>query len=199
MLLALIKVIKKFHTNPKALYGYMRDKSKSKQKISQLIKSDGTLTRSDGEVAEVLNNFFQSVFTSESDTIEISHDNVNYLSEVPITEFEALSSMKPNKAPGPDNLHPQVLMHCAESLTKPLFLLFTQSLTTSVLPSDWRRVHITPIFKKGSKVNLDNYRPVGLTSQVIKVLETLVGSKMMEFLDKNEIITNCTCQHGFIK
>ena len=136
----------------------------------------------------------------ENDTIEISHDSVNYLSEVPITKFEvfeASSSLKLNKAPGPDNLHAQVLMHCAESLTKPLFLLFTQSLNTSVLPSDWRRVHITPIFKKGSKVNPDNYRPVSLTSQVIKVLETLVRSKIMKFLDENEIITNC--QHGFIK
>jgi len=48
--------------------------------------------------------------------------------------------------------------------------------------------------KKGSKVSLENYRPVSLTSQVVKVLETLVRSKV---LDKNKIIINC--QHSFIK
>ena len=44
-------------------------------------------------------------------------------------------------------------MHCAESLAKSLFLIFAQSLNTGVLPSDWRRANVTPIFKKGSKVS----------------------------------------------
>jgi len=178
----------------------MRDKSKSKQKICQLIKPDGTPTTSDGEAAEVLNNFFQSVFISESDAIEISHDSINQLSDVSITEsevFEALSSLKPNKALGPDNLHPQVLLYCAESLTKPLFLLFTKSLNSGVLPSDWRQAHITPIFKKGSKVSPENYRPVSLTFQVVKVFEILIRCKVLKFLDENEIIINC--QHDFMK
>ena len=94
-------------------------------------------------------------------------------------------------------LSSQVLLYCAESLAKPLFLLFTKSLNSGVLPSDWRRAHITPIFKKGSKVSPVNYRPVSLTSQVAKVLETLVRCKVLKFLDENEIIINC--QHGFMK
>ena len=98
-----------------------------------------------------------------------------------IEVFEALASLKPNKAPGPHNIHSQVLKNCAERLAKPLFLLFTQSISTGILPSDWRRVNITPIFKKGSKVSPENYRPISLTSQVIKVLETLIRSKMMTF------------------
>jgi len=85
-------------------------------------------------------------------------------------------------------LHPQVLQHCAESLAKPLFLLFTEFLNTGILPSGWRQAHITPIFKKGSKVSPENYRPVSLISLVVKVLETLVRSKVLKF-----------CQHGFIK
>jgi len=194
------QLIDKFSANPKALYGYVRDKSKCKQKIGPLTKPDGSSTSSDGEVAEVLNDYFQSVFTSESDTVELSHDGVAQLSEVSITElevFEALSSLKPNKAPGPDNLNPQVLKYCAGSLAKPLFLLFTESLNTGVLPSDWRQANVTPIFKKGCKVSPENYRPVSLTSQVVKVLESLVRSRVLGFLDDNEIITSC--QHGFIR
>jgi len=52
------KLIDKFHDNPKALYGYMRDKCVIKPKIGQVVKNDGTLTVSDGETAEVFNNFF---------------------------------------------------------------------------------------------------------------------------------------------
>ena len=189
------QLIEKLQTNPKALYGYMRNKLGLKPRIGQLVKSDGSLTDSDGETAEVLNNFFQSVFTNEcSCTTEIFSNSISQLSDITFTEsevFVSLSSLKPNKASGPDNLHSQVLKNCAESLTKPLFLLFSQSMNTGMLPSDWRRAHITPIFKKGSKVDPTNNRPVSLTSQVIKVLEALIRSKMVKYLDENEIVTSC--------
>ena len=51
-------------------------------------------------------------------------------------------------------------MHCAVSLAKPHYLLFTELLNTSMLPSNWRRAHITPVFKKGFNVSPDNHRPV---------------------------------------
>jgi len=79
-----------------------------------------------------------------------------------------------------------------------IFTLLTQYIDTGILPpGDWRWANITPIFKSGSKVSPENYTPVSLTSQVVKVLESLVRSKMMNFPDENKIITNC--QHGFIK
>jgi len=54
-------LINNLTSNRKALYGYVRDKRKVKSTISQLEKSDGSLTDSDAEVVEVLNDFFQSV------------------------------------------------------------------------------------------------------------------------------------------
>ena len=79
-------------------------------------------------------------------------DQLNNICITEVEVFEALSSLKPNKAPGPDNIHLQVLKNCAESLARPLFLLFTQSLSTGTLPSDWRRANVTPIFKKVLKL-----------------------------------------------
>ena len=194
------KLIDKFHDNPKALYGYMRDKCGIKPKIGQVVKTDGTLTANDRETAEVLNNFFQSAFTSEHGAAKIPPLNAEQLCDISITRteiFETLAALKPNKAPGPDNIHSQILKNCAGSLAKPLVSLFTQSINTGILPGDWRRANVTPVFKKGSKISPENYRPISLTSQVVKVLEGLVRSKMMSFLDENDIITNC--QHGFIK
>jgi len=52
-------LIQNLTSNPKALYGYIRDKNKVKTSI------DGSLTDGDNEVAETLNHFFQSVFTKE--------------------------------------------------------------------------------------------------------------------------------------
>jgi len=74
------KLIDKFYDDQKALYGYMRrDKCGIKPKIGQVIKTDGTLTVSDGETAEVLNNFFQSVFSSEYGAAEVPPLNTEQL------------------------------------------------------------------------------------------------------------------------
>ena len=83
------QLIEKLQTNPKALYGYMRNKLGLKPRIGQLVKSDGSLTDSDGETAEVLNNFFQSVFTNEySCTTEIFSNSISQLSDITFTESE---------------------------------------------------------------------------------------------------------------
>ena len=66
------QLIDKFQTNPKALYGYMRNKLGYKPRIGHITKTDGSLTESDGKTAaEVFSNFFQSVFTSKISTTEI--------------------------------------------------------------------------------------------------------------------------------
>ena len=60
----------------------MRNKSGLKPKIGQVVKTDGTLTGNDGETAEVLNNFFHSVFTSECGATEIFPSNDDQLSDI---------------------------------------------------------------------------------------------------------------------
>ena len=49
---------------------------------------------------------------------------------------------------------------------------------------------VTPIFKKGSKSNPGNYRPVSLTSCVCKVMERLLKDKILEHLTKHHLIDN---------
>ena len=54
---------------------------------------------------------------------------------------------------------------------------------------------VTPIYKKGSKALAANYRPVALTSHVIKIFERVFRKKLVEYLDRNNLI--CGDQHGF--
>ena len=53
---------------------------------------------------------------------------------------------------------------------------------TGIVPLDWRRANVVPIFKKGTKSLPSNYRPVSLTSIVGKILERLIKDHMDEFL-----------------
>ena len=56
--------------------------------------------------------------------------------------------------------------------------------------------HITLIFKKGSKVKVNNYHPVYLTSVIIKLLESIVKDTLLSHLFNHNLLSDK--QHGFI-
>ena len=78
----------------------------------------------------------------------------------------------------------------------PLAMLFNLSLKARVLPIDWKRALVTPIFKKGSRYNANNYCPVSLKSQVCKVLEHFVSTFITRHLIQNNLLSQQQ-QHGF--
>ncbi len=63
------------------------------------------------------------------------------------------------------------------------------------MPEDWRLANVTPIFKKGSKQDKANYRPISLTSVVCKLMESVIRDKVTTFVEQNNLIRNS--QHGF--
>ncbi|KAK6180925.1 hypothetical protein SNE40_008890 [Patella caerulea] len=99
------------------------------------------------------------------------------------------------KSPGPDNLHPKVLKELADVLKLPLSKLYRKSVDEGVLPEHWKAANITPLYKKGSKKKAFNYRPISLTSIVIKVLESILIDAIIKHLDSYNIL--CREQYGF--
>ena len=99
------------------------------------------------------------------------------------------------KAPGPDGLVPKLLVEIASSICVPLFYIFRKSLQNGHIPSDWKCANVTPIFKKGDKSCPGNYRPVSLTSQVCKILDSIIKGKITDHLNKFALIN--PSQHGF--
>ena len=86
--------------------------------------------------------------------------------------LKALNNLKPNKSPGPDEIHPKMLKELANELAHPLTLLFNKSISDGIVPSAWKVAEVRPIFKKCSRSDPGNYCPVSLTSVVSKLFET---------------------------
>jgi len=79
----------------------------------------------------------------------------------------------------------------------PLANLFNSTLEEGKVPKDWKEAGVTPLFKKGKKCEVQNYRPVSLTSLVCKILESILKDSMLAHLEKYKLIRNS--QHGFTK
>ena len=71
---------------------------------------------------------------------------------------EKIKAMKENKSPGVGGIHPKLLMETVEQISIPLPRVFNLSLKEEVVPFEWKEPNIIPLFKKGLRNKLENYR-----------------------------------------
>ena len=133
--------------------------------------------------AEILNDFFASVFTVEKendipllDTF-LGEKLVDF--EVETEEIKSkLCTLKVDKTAGVDEMSPCILKAVSEEIALPVAMVFHKSLNTGCVPRDWRCANVTPLFKKGSRHEASNYGHVSLTSQLCKVVESVFRDKI---------------------
>ena len=109
--------------------------------------------------------------------------------------LKLLLNLKPNKATGPDGIPGNLLRMVADEIADVYTLLFQASLDQGCLPSDWKRANVVPIFKKGDRGRVENYRPISLTSVTSKILEHIIHSSIMDHLEQHSLLNEF--QHGF--
>ena len=152
-------------------------------------------------MANILNDFFSSVFTNE-DTSSIPTPQIvfngRHLCEFSVTPDQArkkLEALKAGSAPGPDKLSSKLLKVMSETLSVPVAMIFNKSIAEGKAPADWRCAHITPVFKKGSKRSPGNYRPISLTSILCKVFESFIKDLLLDHLISNNLLRlSLVCQ-----
>jgi hypothetical protein len=83
-----------------------------------------------------------------------------------------LQDLNVNKGSGTDDgIPPIIFKNCASAFAKPLSLLFNRSMATSVFPDCWKVSYVTPIFKKGRRNNVEDYRSVAILTAIPKRFE----------------------------
>ena len=195
-------IAKEVKNHPKKFWAYVNSRTKTKSKIPPLKDDDGSKAITAAEKAETLNRFFSSVFTEEN-LDNIPDDHRDFIGEFldtfiisPEMVLKKLTELNPNKTPGPDGWHPFLLKQLAVQLALPLSILFQQSMSEGILPTDWLNACITAIHKKGDKSLPGNYRPVSMTSIICKIMESLVRDQLVEHMERNNKFS--AFQHGFV-
>ena len=130
----------KMKDDTKIFWKFVRSKTKVKDTIQCIINEQGEIHTDDTKKAELLNQFFHSVFTDEAnadeipvfptrtdlrlDTIQFNEDTVK----------KHLLKVKETKSQGSDSLHPKFIKETVSSILKPIITLFNESMAQMKLP-----------------------------------------------------------------
>ena len=196
----------KVKINPKYFYSYAKKFSKQKRSITMLFDGNNNICTSPNQIANILQNQFTSVFSNPAATDLSSADNF-YVPDIsdPHTDeqlsfthkdiIEAIDEITSNAAPGPDGIPPIVLKNCKEYLAEPIYIIWSHSFSSGIVPTYYKMSYIAPLYKKGSHALPANYRPVSLTSHIIKIFERVIRKQLVHYLEFNNLL--CSKQHGF--
>ena len=192
-------LVAQINSHPKLFHSYIKHKKVNPPCIGPLKLPDGQLTDDPRAMAELFLQSFSGVFNDVLNVVPSSNQSCSTAIEplviTPDLVYKTLKFLDPNKCMGDDGFHPRLLRNLASVLSKPLSILFTNSLNRGVLPDSWLNSTVVPIYKKVSRYDPLNYRPISITSVVCKTLERIIVSKIMEHLESNNLLSEE--QYGF--
>ena len=197
------------HTLSKRFWSFIKHARTDKTGISSL-KSEGSVLTNPNDKAALLNKQFKNAF-STPEPMKLKHIAKAALNlQLPVQACSSnmppihitvegvrklLSTLNPYKATGSDSIHPRVLRELSTQIAPVLCKIYRSSLQSGNVPSDWKSAYVSPIYKKGSKQQAENYRPISLTCICSKVLEHILVSNIMKHFEKHNILN--IFQHGF--
>ena len=74
-----------------------------------------------------------------------------------------------------------------KTISKPLSHLINLSFNSGTFPSILKIAKVIPVFKNGSRLNVDNYRPISLLSNLSKVLEKILHKRLYCFFSNQQV------------
>lgn len=178
----------------------------SKQTVD-LVNNGDIVVSNPRDIAQCFNDHFCSVASVISDSLPAStvdplsyvKHNVHSLFFDPVSREEVseiISSLRNTKY-DLDTISVKMLKFCNRILNYPLSLIINKSLSAGIFPDVFKDACVIPIYKKGDKTNVNNYRPISILPLFGKVLEKCVARRLVSFADHCSII--CDNQFGFRK
>ena len=187
--------------NPKFFYSYTKKFMKTESEIAPLQDEEGKLNNEPEKKANLLQSQYTKVF-SDPKKANLKNEfqckcNVQ-ISDIEITTkdiCDAIKEIPTHAAPGPDKIPAVVLKECAEQLCEGILKIWRKSLDDGEIPDILKLQTIIPVYKKGSKTLPENYRPVSLTSHLMKLFERILRRKLMKHIEENRLLSDN--QHAF--
>ena len=154
------------------------------------------------------NEYFTSIASSTVRNINLSNkcparliqqnNNLFSFANSALTKKEILDATKllsDKKTPDYTGVSTNFIKQTIPSYINPVFHILNLSFNSGVVPLQFKIAKVIPIFKAGDKASPDNYRPISLLSAFSKIMEKIVASRLLIFLNDNNILSKW--QFGF--
>lgn len=176
-----------------------------------VLSENDTVIKNPCQVANKFVNFFIDIAESLTSNLQSKHSAEYYINKInkttmdslyfmPVTENEVIEIvrlLKPKESFGWDEIPITLIKENISVLKKPLTHIINLSLSQGIFPDKFKIASIKPLFKKGDKHNISNYRPISLLPTISKILEAVVKNQLVNYLEKFKILT--PFQFGFKK
>ena len=188
----------------KLLYPYLNPNKKS---IIKPIIHDNVCYNTPADLAYLFLNYFSNILKNFSlFSLEICLNYINSfmflsfheknISELDIGEIsvdsvlEALKKLDVFTSPGYSGIPAILFKTCADELKEPITALFNSCISSGTIPDEWKIAIVTPVHKgrgKGSKSNIDSYRPISVIMPLAKLFESFIVNSITAHFEKFEL------------
>ena len=172
-------------------------RKQSTSSIPHSFKHNGLEVSGNKDIAENFNEHFTNVGYNLTHRFPESSSGTSFLFH-PVTQHEIvqlLSRQKPKSSSGHDKISMKVLRYLREEIAIPLTAICNKSLISGTVPSKYKIALVKPLYKAKERNLFTNYRPISLLSNLSKILERVVESRLRKHLEENNILFEN--QYGF--
>ena len=204
-------LLKEKEKNIKATWKILNDLTKKNninKELPREFKNGNKTMNNPKDIAIGFNNFFSNIGSDLASKIPQCNDGSfrDYINKnIPnslflngVTNEEVIDEVRQFKGKyscGVDGIDMYTVKRVIDEIVEPITYICNKSLETGIFPEAFKIAKIIPIYKSGNRQDFSNYRPVSLLPQFSKILEKLFNKRLMDFINKQELLFNG--QFGF--
>lgn len=156
-------------------------------------------------IADQFTQFFGKIYNETSHTCDkklykvlpITSIQTMFLPDITEEELKRIIQTLKRKGPGIDNIAISDIVDNLDVLLGPIHKICQMSLREGRVPEKLKHAIVKPVFKKGEKSEMTNYRPISILPAIDKIIEKYIAEKLITFLNKYKLIDDN--QYGFRK
>jgi hypothetical protein len=126
-------------------------------------------------------NYLAHAFKHPFPNIQLSFSTTKEIENI-------IKYLKPTNTCGYDEISTKLLKISSAYITSPLNNICNTSLLSGTFPQRLKYSIANPIFKKGDRTDISNYRPISILSSFSKILEKAMYNRLLEHLNKYDIL-----------
>ena len=178
--------------------------SKGKSHVIKEVLNENNYSVTDmNKIVEIFNKHYSTIGEKMAHTIRTNNDNIitehehgfynnNSIFLRPVSEEEIkelISSLKNYTSPGFDSITSNILKEIWNEIAKPMSHIINLIFENGKCPEHFKIAILEPVYKTGDRNRVENYRPISLVSNMTKIFEKAIKTRLVDFLTKNTILS----------